>query len=236
MENRYYQELLSKVNDAIDNGKYDFALELINDEYKMPYIPSDVEEQLKILKNDINYYLNNVKTMNEEEILAGLKSNKKIQIKAIDNLCKLNLRNYLYEIQLFFESKPDLLIQALLIDSLINQEINYEFKVFIDDEEHKINFVDKIQGVKSKSFMRIDQMLKDLFIDDEPSTYQLCLQLLVQECFIRTPFNIKLEDCDSFANKIAVTVIEMMGQDKKNYYINEQIAKNVNLKCLNIAF
>jgi hypothetical protein len=60
--------------------------------------------------------------------------------------------------------------------------------------------------------------------------------LLIHECFIRTPFNIKLEDCDDFANKIAVTVIEMLGQNIVNYNLNKQMSENVNLKCLNVAF
>jgi hypothetical protein len=236
METKYYQDLLTNINVAIDDGKYDYALELINEEFKMPYIPIEIEEQLKSLINDIKYYLNNVKSMSEEEILNGLKSEKNIQIKAIDNLCKLNLREYYYEIQLFFNSKPDFLIQALLIDSLISQEINHEFMVLIDDKECNINFSNQIQGVKTESFEKIDNLLKEFFIDNEPSTYQLCLQLLIQECFIRTPFNIKLEDCDDFANKIAVTVIEMLGQNIINYNLNKQMSENVNLKCLNVAF
>ena len=236
MENRYYQDLISRIDKAIEQGKYDHALELISEEYKMPYIPAEIEEKLQSFKDDINYYLNNVKVMSEDEILAGLKSDKQVQLKAVESMSRMNLRNYLAEIQEFFDSEPDILVQALLIDSLITQEISHGFMVHFGDEVFRINFRDEVQGIRSEAFNGISSLLEEFFIDNEPATYRLCMQLLVQECFIRTPFNIKEDEIEGFANKIALTVTDMLGLDAENYDIDRKMAENIDLKCLDVAF
>ena len=46
MENNYYEELIQKISDAIKRQDYTAASALIAEEYRMPYIPLDVEKKL----------------------------------------------------------------------------------------------------------------------------------------------------------------------------------------------
>ena len=47
MGKNYYTELLENVEALITQEEFDKAKELILEEFKMPYIPLDVEEQLQ---------------------------------------------------------------------------------------------------------------------------------------------------------------------------------------------
>ena len=51
MKKNFYVELLNKLEQLKDEGKYAEAISLIDDEFSMPYIPSDVYKKLK------DYYL-----------------------------------------------------------------------------------------------------------------------------------------------------------------------------------
>ena len=49
----YYDELLSKLDELMDNKHYKEAEKLIDDELSMAYVPKDIESKLKEYKDEV---------------------------------------------------------------------------------------------------------------------------------------------------------------------------------------
>lgn len=64
--------------------------------------------------------------MSLEEIEESLKGDREHQLRAVDALHGMNLRSCLDLVRAYLETDPDPLASALLIDSLIDQQISEE--------------------------------------------------------------------------------------------------------------
>ena len=89
----YYKELVSNIEKAIESADYDKASKLIDDELSLPYVPKDVLERLREFKENIPAKDIN-RALSEEEIREYLKGNEFRQLVAVEQLNKLNLREY----------------------------------------------------------------------------------------------------------------------------------------------
>ena len=72
MAKNYYDELLISVKQMIKNNQNDQAVKLIEEEFKLPYIPSIYEEKLKKIYEEIKPNFQNKKQTNpftKEEII-----------------------------------------------------------------------------------------------------------------------------------------------------------------------
>lgn len=57
MSNNYYLETLKKIKEYIENKSYRIANEIVNEELSQPYIPLDVEKELRELQREIKTFL-----------------------------------------------------------------------------------------------------------------------------------------------------------------------------------
>ena len=123
----YYDDVLKQIEDLINEKEYDEAYRIIKNELNMPYIPNDIEESL------LNYYKivkasqNSSKSLTDDEIISYLKGDPEHQLLACNELHNKNLRNYIDICNDYFKCDGFANSKALLIDSLIRQEIDYDF-------------------------------------------------------------------------------------------------------------
>lgn len=64
----YYDEILTEIEDLIQQAKYGDANFLVQKELNMPYIPVDVEQKLKSFKRELNYRLSDEKEIREDSL------------------------------------------------------------------------------------------------------------------------------------------------------------------------
>ncbi len=66
----YYDEILTEIEDLMQQGKYGDANFLVQKELNMPYIPIDIEQKLKSYKRELNYRLSDAKEIKEDGLVS----------------------------------------------------------------------------------------------------------------------------------------------------------------------
>ena len=196
----YYDDLLVKIEDLIENQEYDESLKLIDSELSMPYIPNDVEAKLIEFKKLIPSETS-LKSLNDEDIIAYLKMDENHQLRAVDELDRRNLRDYVDLCNEYLKSKGFINAKVLLIDSLIKQEINEEFTLNNNDIEY--TFIPRyvMSPEESLGYLKALELLNSYFMK-EPSKLELAKQLLYKECLLALPLNFEEDEASNLSNKI----------------------------------
>ena len=196
----YYEDLLKNVNELINKEDYSKASELIDKELSMPYVPSDIEKALKTALFKIPKE-NVVRKLSDEEIASYLKKDENKQLRAVDELNDRNLREYLDICEEYLMSDGYINAKALLVHSLIYQDINEEIRMINNGIEYK--FIPKYVMLPEESlgFKNALDELSNRYMK-EPSKLELAKQLLYKECLLALPLNYEEDEALELANKI----------------------------------
>ena len=198
----YYDETLKKIDALIKDGKEEEAMRLIANELDMPYLPKDFEEELHKLSMELRGQDGEQRSFSEEEILSFLDSDEKYQLLAVSQMDKMNLRNHIDAIGTFLASEDrSVNAKALLIDSLIFQQIDHVFFYKTKDREARFNPKDLKRADEGKCFLKAKKILEEAYMK-EPSKLKLAMQLLYKETMLFLPLEIEEKDSRRLAEKI----------------------------------
>lgn len=182
----YYDEILEQIEELLKDREYDKARRIIMNELDVAYVPRDFEkkllEYLQLIRQETY-----VKQQLSDEMLEGyLFSDEQHQLIAVDELNRRNLRDHLQLCERYLSNDhfPD--AAALLMDSLIYQQIDHEFKVLKDG--HLFSFVPSrlCRPQDSEGFQSCLEALRKFFMK-EPSKCLLAEKLLYKECLLALP-------------------------------------------------
>ena len=172
----YYKELVSNIEKAIESADYDKASKLIDDELSLPYVPKDVLEKLREFKENIPAEDIN-RTLSEEEIREYLKGNEYRQLVAVEQLNKLNLREYYDLCNEYLKSDGFINAKVLLIESLVRQEISDEYTMLKDGM--LFNFIPRYVMLpeESEGYNTALKILSDYYMK-EPSYFLMARNII----------------------------------------------------------
>lgn len=182
----YYDELLVNIDKLISSNELDEAKRLVENELSLPYIPRDIEEKLLEYSKQFKHSIKVNKTIEIDEIIEYLSGNDEHQLIAVDALSKKNLRDYIDICEEYLKNNRNMNAKALLIDSLIRQEINYEFSYVNDCSLIKFNPINLQTIEETNGFIEASKTISDYYFKD-PSKIQLGLQLLFKEAMLSLP-------------------------------------------------
>ena len=196
----YYKELVSNIEKAIESADYDKASKLIDDELSLPYVPKDVLEKLREFKENIPAEDIN-RALNEEEIREYLKGNEYRQLVAVEQLNKLNLREYYDLCNEYLKSDGFINAKVLLIESLVRQEISDEYTMLKDGM--LFNFIPRYVMLpeESEGYNTALKILSDYYMK-EPSYFLMARDLLYKDCFMALPLSYIREEGEMLARNI----------------------------------
>lgn len=192
MNTNYYDELIINIEKLISLGKKDEAIKIIDEELALPYVPRDIEEKLsqyliELKEKDIHF-----KSISDDEMLDFLSGDETHQLIAVDELSRRNLRDYIDICDEYLKGDNYINSKALLIDSLIRQEINYVFTYINNSSLFKFN-PSKLQIIEeTDEFKDTIGILNDYYLKD-PSKLQLACQLVYKEAMLSLPNRINGE-------------------------------------------
>lgn len=237
MKHNYYDEIYSKIEELYQAGDYSKATILLEDELNMPYIPKDFESRLLKLKSDYqSSHSFSKKSLNDEEIEDYLNGDSLKQLVAVNYLDTTNLRDYLDLIRAYLMSDGDINAKVLLISSLINQDINEELTVLKDGLE--ITFIPRYcESVEiSDGYEAGKTFLNDVIANDNPSLYNMALEMLTNICFINLPLSLDSVEGLIYAKSIVVYLYDCFEdyESKDNFikkYVNNSF-ELINMKEL----
>lgn len=197
----YYDDTLNKIKEYIDSKDYLSAKAIILEEFKQIYIPKEFEESLKEYLQIINENLNVNKSYSIEEIESFLYMDNDHQLIAVDYLDKLNLRDHINICDNYLKDGDFKNAQVLLIDSLIRQQIDYNFTYSDGVDIHYFNPIELKNIEDTDGYIYAYKVLDDHYMK-EPSKFVMAKQLLNKEMLMNLPKMYSSDEGKQIADKI----------------------------------
>lgn len=212
--NNYYETCLQNILMLIKEHKCQQALDIIQEELKMPYVPEEFNNKLIQLKKDVSISMGTKPGKNilfdEFEILDALMGNVDQVMLGLDSLSKMNLR-------LIYPSITDWLQEKYLSDDikkqlivlLIEQGFSESVDVLMGDSKHTIDLEKIGNPFMSDAFQKCFKEIHDTLEVENPSMLALAIQLLEIEVWQDFP----LINREYKAQEIISKVEEYMNAD-----------------------
>ena len=193
----YYEEILNEIREDIDNQEYEEAKRLIMNELSISYVPRDVEEKLYELLSEVKTNSYVPKTLSDEDIEKYLKMDEVHQLMAVEELNKKNLRDHIDLCQDYLSGNGYINAKVLMIDSLIRQEINFDFSY--NDSTFNPSKITRVE--ESDGFLSGLDAIRERFMKD-PSMMRMGEQLLYKEVLLALPKTLSHDEGLIVADKI----------------------------------
>ena len=195
----YYEKMLENISSLIESSPED-ALKIIDDELKVPYVPHDILEKLKEYKSKINItrkeFNLNIDTINEY-----LHSDEAKQCIAVEELSKLNLRDYEDTVSDFLLSSGSLRAKVMLMIALHDQESSHTFSIIKDNKIFQFIPKDIILPDSSDFYKESVKVLNDYYLKN-PDMLQLAKELLYNDYILNLPEGRTIKDVKYITSKI----------------------------------
>ena len=217
MEQNYYEECIVKIRETIQNGQLKEAEKLLEEELSMPYIPALYEERFKEIYRELSYKEKEAKefVLSRDKIREILENNedKNIIILAIVEMCKLNIRDFIDSIQIFFSRKLRNIYKVMIIDALRSQGVNFVFDLNNEGEIIKINPSTSENVLESEDYSIIKKILEDNIGKKDPNLLSLATENLMLYLSEIYPKKVAVSDYETLAYCIHLFSLRMYGEE-----------------------
>ena len=236
--NKFYDVMIIYLYSLIKSNNKDKAFKLVKEELSMPYIPALYEDRFKEIYRELSYKEKESKEflLSRDKIKEILETNddKNVIILAIVEMCKLNIRDFLHSIQVFFKRDLKNIFKVMLIDALRSQGVNFEFDLLNQGELTKINPFTSENVLESEAYSSIKTILEENIGKHDPNLFALAsenLMLYLSEIY---PTKVNKEDYMFIAYCIHCYSLKMYGDDcdkiDEVYSIDKQNISKILLK------
>ncbi|MBR3841554.1 MAG: hypothetical protein IKM20_10495 [Erysipelotrichales bacterium] len=236
----YYDELIDELQTLILEGKNQEALEKINVELRMPYIPKEYEEKLNILRKDIQTTISDANSSRvvipSDEELENLLFSSSLdeEMMAIQSIRKLRLDNYYPLLEEYLKNPIYDEVQSLIIYLLIESGTMKEFVAIRNEME--MTFIPKYCELPEESDgYEFGMEFLENHIEKEPSILKMCTDLLHMKLLNYLPFSYEEDEVDILCQCIIYQVYLAMDEEQKwidlclkNAWKREEIEKIAN--------
>jgi hypothetical protein len=239
VKNNSYDDILNEIDDHLTKGKIKNALDLIDEELRMPYIPPFVLAKLNQFK-EIAMTAQKMNTeihldMSEEGILKYLHQDELHQLRALEAFSVMNMRNFVPLVQEAFNCIEGRLLKCLLTKLTIEQALTESFT--FSDEGITYEFIPASLTLpeESEGYQEARSQLKAWLEDDDPSMLKLCLDQVELECLLRLPQSIDEDEAFDLAFQILKTIFLMISTPEhfEKFIVDKGIQKNGHLALFN---
>ena len=218
--NKFYDVMILYLQSLIASNNKEKALKLVKEELAMPYIPGDYEEKFKQIYHELSYKERESRdfTLSIEKIKEILETyddsvyeDKLSIIRAIIEMSKLNIREFIDSIAVFFKRNLRNIYKVMVIDALRSQGVNWEFDFVNGSESTSINPVTSENVLESSVYGKIKGLLEENIGKQDPNLLSLScenLMLYLSEIYPRT---IKEKEYDFIACCIHIYSARMYG-------------------------
>ncbi|MEG0527874.1 MAG: DUF3196 family protein [Longicatena sp.] len=201
----YYEDISSKVKQLMEEEDFQSAYKILEEELSMPYIPRNMEAKLIEAYNACRseLKLNQSKVYEEEDVDAMLAGSLEEQFLAIEQLKKSNIRNHFEAIQNYLSGDVNVLVRAMLIEAMMEQNITDEFTSKVEGMDVTFSPCAIEMPMEAEGVSAAINILREWFENDNPTFTIMCVETLVKEAYMRLPFNIDEDEKEALACAIA---------------------------------
>ena len=203
--NNYYETCLKTIQSLISDGNRSEALQMIDEELSMPYVPQDYLNQFELLRDSLRVdkkphqkYFESI-----DEIVEGLRGNDLLQQKSLMSLERMNLRAELDDSKeiLLDEKLPDWIKKQILF-FLMGQNINQSVEVYVNGSKHIINIATLENPIESQAYQKCILELRDALESWNPSLLILCVAELDQRVMDSFPLSLTTLDAQDIIDTV----------------------------------
>ncbi|WP_434337504.1 DUF3196 family protein [Mycoplasma capricolum] len=223
----YYDQILKKIKELVEKNNLTKALDIINQELEISYIPSDFEKSLYKIKKEIKekqyHQLNKTYSISEIKALLNSKNNLD-QIVGIKNLININIRLIIDEIKKYLLNTNNVYEnKSLLLISLSDQQIDQEFEVFKDK---KTSFLvnPKLLNIKEiyNTYYQVENQILEIINQKDIFLIQTCKQVLFSYFLYKFPYVELLK-----ANDVIIAIIYISYQLNNLEFDTKRLNKSI---------
>jgi hypothetical protein len=214
---RFYDVMIIYLYSLIKAKNKEKALKIVKEELSMPYIPALYEDRFKEIYNELAYKEKETKefVLSRDKIREILETNtdKNVIILAIVEMCKLNIRDFLDSIQVFFKRRIRNIFKVMLIDALRSQGVNKEFMLVNEGKKMYINPINSENVLECEDYAILKKILEDNIGKQNPNLMNLAsenLMLYLSEIY---PSKISEKDYGFIAYCIHLYSLKMYGEE-----------------------
>lgn len=195
----YYDKLIEKLSSLVDTSPKE-ALRIIEEELNAPYVPKDILDKLNEFKSKIDIDDNNY-TLDIDTILNYLKQDEDKQYIAVEELSKLNLREYEDAVSDYLLSKGSLKAKIKLLLSLCEQESSKTFSILKKNKIYQFTPNKIVLPENSEFFKKSIEVLNDYYLKN-PDMLHLAKELLYNDYIFNLPEEREVKDVKYITSKI----------------------------------
>lgn len=230
---KYHPLNLKYIESLYNIGDISKAIDLLQEELTMPYIPMEYEESYNSLYalcfNTLKSRdFEKISHFSDEEIISEVfEKESNLSLVILSYLEDKNIRKYLPYIREYLRNEKKLnYIKVFLFDVLKKQEVNEDFEVCSSSGSKIINpithhYFDE-QIVLNEVFAKLNDVIKDITIID------IVKELSISLCINLFPYDFKLEDIDNIIGSCHYVASSMLNSSisiddvKRMYNIDEE--------------
>lgn len=206
----YYDECFQKIEQLIQDEKYQEAIRLISEELSMPYVPMDVENKLR------EYLVQCPKPsahrdLSDEEIEEWLFLDETHQLLAVQSLSKRNIRSFMDLVKDVFMNTTSDLVRIALLEQCILQQVQDECQMRVHGLD--FTFIPAYLELphESDGVIKAGEYLEEWLINENPSLLDICHQSLIKEAYLRLPLSVDEDESLELAVSILRYISQLMG-------------------------
>lgn len=234
--NLYYHSLIQEIEELMNQDQYKEALNMINQELMLPYIPLEAEETLKQMKRECLPHLRpNAPVPDFQKIQSWIYGTSEQKEKAVHFMRSLNLRQYEDLLQYLLDSDLSSIGKGELIEAMMEQKLDHPFHIKKDGLD--ITFIPStiLSSKSDAGVIQCIQYLEDWFLNENPTMLTLALSLLEQEILVSRPFDFQETEGKQLAKSIAKAVFDSMcDKEEAETFFKEKGLNNVPVFTLSI--
>ena len=233
---KFYDVMIIYLYSLIKAKNKEKALKIVKEELSMPYIPALYEDRFK--DAELAYKEKETKefVLSRDKIREILETNtdKNIIILAIVEMCKLNIRDFLDSIQIFFKRKIRNIFKVMLIDALRSQGVNKEFELVNAGKKIYINPVTSENVLESEDYAILKKILEDNIGKQNPNLMNLALENLMLYLSEIYPRKVKEKEYGFIAYCIHLYSLKMYGDEDEKLSLIYNIDNHNQEEILNL--
>ncbi|WP_434328439.1 DUF3196 family protein [Mycoplasma capricolum subsp. capricolum] len=223
----YYDQILKKIKELVEKNNLTKALDIINQELEISYIPSDFEKSLYKIKKEIkekqHHQLNKTYSISEVKALLNSKNNLD-QIVGIKNLININIRLIIDEIKKYLLNTNNVYEnKSLLLISLSDQQIDQEFEV-LKDKKTSFLVNPKLLNIKEiyNTYYQVENQILEIINQKDIFLIQTCKQVLFSYFLYKFPYVESL-----IANDVIIAIIYISYQLNNLEFDTKRLNKSI---------
>lgn len=198
----FYKELLESIDECLKQNDYKQALEMVSSELAMPYIPREVETRLmevyRMCSAQLRYD-SAEKIRGQQSLEDLLMGSVEEAYMAVELLRQSNIRSHMVIIQDYLNKNPDVMIRSLLLEAMYDQGVTEPVHFVYEGMEIEVipALIESIR--ESSGLQQAASYLQDWIENENPSLFQLAMECLIREAYLRLPLGIDEDESQGLA-------------------------------------